>query len=978
MKKERVHDAENWLGWPPIPRPPVRFHTTLDVARRALADYVNGDASARRRLAEAFDEVVSRECFPGSPLPFRVALLTRAGIAHNWCGVGESSDTDLLAARKLLMEGLRITPLGGPEQAWLEYGLGNTLVNLFQRAGGENRLSDALDHARRSVSCAGNDQRLAALCRAGLASTLGTRFRVHGDAAVLAEAVSHAEWSATTAGDTQLGHRFAYILAELLATRYDASGSLDDLHRAIELLRGAGESRDYIMAPRTGNAFRGTLGSLLRRLYLRTRDGAVLDEAIRVLKEEVGDDDSRADPVSLSLLGNALLTRYQSFGGRGDLLRAVDLQMKTLNARRAGDWQLASGHNNAGNALASAWRETGDDQFGTAAVAHYRTALALTSQNAPERASRAYNLGSTLQARSVVAGGDELIKEAVSAYRDAVGHGLDSSPEWALAAARRWGQWAVARECWEEACEAYGGGLEAGRWLFRTQLLREDKETWLADSQGMPSEAAYALVRTGRWKEAVEVLETGRSMLLSEVLEADRTGLHQLADSDHAELVDRYRATTAALNRAMRDGASPVALRRLRGAVDGAIADIRLVEGFERFLTPPDFAEICRAVPQGAILVYLAAAERAGVAVTVDHTGRITAVELPSLTTAAVERRVGVVMKTRRSLVLQAGAWKGALDAVTRWAWLTIVSPVLPILDEAEDLIIVPSGKLTLLPLHAAWRPLPDLPGARHYLLDERTVRYVPNARALEFTQRTAAGTHGDRVLVAADPQPSSRLAIAYTRTEAAWARRWFAHSEVLRGDKATPEAVASALSRNQVHHFICHGRSDTDSPLDSALVLADDRELTLRAILSMRLGHPGAGGGARLTVLAACDTDQPGTPLPDEVVSLPTGLIQAGVAGVIAAQWAVRSETMSLLTARFYQLWRSEGREPALALRLAQRWMRDTTNAEKIRDLTPALTPSRDDEDLEELVRSLRLRDPHARSATHPADWAALSFHGS
>ncbi|MGY1583234.1 CHAT domain-containing protein [Streptomyces sp. MN13] len=980
MSAERVRQAEDWLGWPQLPPVPLRFRAVLATAGRALADYVEGDSPARRRLADALDEVVSHPRFGISSSAFRVAILTRAGIAHNWCGVGDTSDEELSVARMLLTGGLSITSLGGREQAWLEYGLANTLVNLYQRNGEEGLLDDALRHARHSVTCAGGDRRLAALCRAGLASILDTRFRAHGDMAVLAEAVAHAERSVAMAGDTQLGHRFTYILADALSKRYDTTGSLDDLNRAIELLRKASDSRDYIMSPRTGNAFRGTLGSLLRRLYLRTGDVAVLDEAIGLLMEEVADDDSRADPVSLSLLGNALLTRYESFGNRDDLLRAVDLQLKTLSARGAGDWQLASGHNNVGNALAAAWRATGDERLGEQAVVHYRTALSLTSRHAPERASRAYNLGTTLQARCESGGGNKLAIEAVTAYEDAVRHGLDTSLEWALAAARRWGAWATARGCWDEACAAYTHALEATQRLVRIQLLRQDKETWLADSQGVPSEAAYALFRAGRLEEAVVALETGRSQLLSESLEADRIGIGRLADAGRADLVDRYRAAVGALEEAMRGGVESAALRRLRQAVEDVIAELRSVDGYERFLTQPRFADVRQAIPRDGVIVYVAAAGPAGVALAVGDNGRIGAVELPMLTTEAVDRRVRVLLGAGRGSAGQSrGSWKGALDAATRWAWSAIVSHVLQIIDEKDDLIIVPCGKLAMMPLHAAWRPVPGSANGRHYLLDERTVRYVPNARALEVTRRVADRTPCRRIAVVADPQPTSWPRVGYARAEAAWARRWFPENEVLRGTEANRAAVTEALLRAQVHHFICHGRYEMTNPLNSALLLAGDQALTLREILGLRLGDNSAAAGARLTVLSACDTDRPGAALPDEVISLPSGLIQAGVAGVVASQWAVRSEATSLLMARFYQLWRTEALEPVTALRIAQRWLRDTTNQEKIRDLTPAMTPTASqDEDLEGLVRSLRLRDPDARPYTHPADWAGMSYHGA
>ena len=79
--------------------------------------------------------------------------------------------------------------------------------------------------------------------------------------------------------------------------------------------------------------------------------------------------------------------------------------------------------------------------------------------------------------------------------------------------------------------------------------------------------------------------------------------------------------------------------------------------------------------------------------------------------------------------------------------------------------------------------------------------------------------------------------------------------------------------------------------------LLAGNRWITLR-VLAMKL-H------VRLAVLSACETALPGTGLPDEVVALPTGLLQAGVAGVIASQWAVPDLGTAILMAEFYRRWR-------------------------------------------------------------------------
>jgi len=43
-----------------------------------------------------------------------------------------------------------------------------------------------------------------------------------------------------------------------------------------------------------------------------------------------------------------------------------------------------------------------------------------------------------------------------------------------------------------------------------------------------------------------------------------------------------------------------------------------------------------------------------------------------------------------------------------------------------------------------------------------------------------------------------------------------------------------------------------------------------------------------RLAVLSACETGLVGIDLPDEALALPTGLLQAGVASIVASQWIV------------------------------------------------------------------------------------------
>ncbi len=258
----------------------------------------------------------------------------------------------------------------------------------------------------------------------------------------------------------------------------------------------------------------------------------------------------------------------------------------------------------------------------------------MTDLTAQERASRAYNLGSMLElAAGSRRSGDE-VAEGVGMYGEAVRDGLVASLEWALAAALRWGHWASRRASWDEAAQAYGHALDAVQRLFREQLLRRHKEAWLEEAQGLPGAAALALVRAGRPVDAVEALERGRGMLLSEVLDRDRVDLTSLAAVGRADLMEAYDVVASALRAAPR--ADPVLTARL----DDAIAAIRAVPGHERFLAAPSIGEIAAAVPASATLAYLAPAGAGGVALLVDAAGAVRPLDLPGCTTGAVQRRV--------------------------------------------------------------------------------------------------------------------------------------------------------------------------------------------------------------------------------------------------------------------------------------------------------------------------------------------------
>lgn len=180
-----------------------------------------------------------------------------------------------------------------------------------------------------------------------------------------------------------------------------------------------------------------------------------------------------------------------------------------------------------------------------------------------------------------------------------------------------------------------------------------------------------------------------------------------------------------------------------------------------------------------------------------------------------------------------------------------------------------------------------------------------------------------------------------------------FRESRILSHEQATLSAVRNALADYSVFHFSCHGFVNSNQPLNSGLLMANNEILTLRDLFELRLT------GARLAVLSACETALPGVKTIDEVVSLLTEMLQAGVAGVVASLWSVSELSTMLLLSKFYELWRVENLDADVALRQAQIWLREST-AKEIASFS-----------------DLRTRNPNECPFAHPYYWAAFIYTG-
>nr|MDQ3936711.1 CHAT domain-containing protein [Actinomycetota bacterium] len=391
-------------------------------------------------------------------------------------------------------------------------------------------------------------------------------------------------------------------------------------------------------------------------------------------------------------------------------------------------------------------------------------------------------------------------------------------------------------------------------------------------------------------------------------------GRRYLEAAARVRALEGTRDPEAAERPASGESARPQDVRAARLELQSVVDEIRSVPGHERFLCPPEFGDLA-ALASEHPAVYVTATAVGGLALVLTPDGEVAAHWLPRLDDRSLRERLVDYFRAYFEQEQAEGPWLEAIERITRWLWDAVMEEVVEATTPATRVVLVPSGWLGLLPLHAAWT---EAGGGRRYVLDDRCVTYAPNLGSYGLATARAAAAASDGALVVEDPQPVSAIPLTYARIEARAVVAAFPEHRHLPGGKATHERVLAALGEHPVLHFACHGATDSEEPLDSALYMANDEPLTVRDFFEARLT------GARLAVLSACESGMIGVELPDEVVGLPAALMQAGVPGVVGSLWPVSDVSTMSLMKRFYELWREEGKEPALALQDAQRKLRE------------------------------------------------------
>ncbi|MEV7215773.1 CHAT domain-containing protein [Kitasatospora cineracea] len=483
-------------------------------------------------------------------------------------------------------------------------------------------------------------------------------------------------------------------------------------------------------------------------------------------------------------------------------------------------------------------------------------------------------------------------------------------------------------------------------------LMQEGAEHGLAAARaaaGRGVQAALWAASQGRPHEAVTALELGRALVLH-AASTSATVPELLERRGHAELAADWRAAAVGGDRPG-DGVPAELPSTLRRRALDALG-YRQQDGLLGAPTPAELSDglaecgadaLIYLIPGDAVSpgVLLAVAPRLGIRAGVEPLlSQVGSAPLERYLDAAAAYGAVVGGPAPRP----AGAddselrqtWEDALTSLCDWAGRVLW----PLADGLEEglgtagrplrLVLVPCGRLGLVPWHAARHP------EAGHLVRRAVVSYAASGGQFLRTLRLAPRPPAAAPVLIADPT----YTLEYAEDEVLALRRSFYPDARVCGDVPrmaesevspnTPEAVLGYLADGlSLLHVAAHGSAGT-SPTASGLRLpapAGPRErpadwLTVTRLLD-RPGPPADREDGPLVVLSACQTDL-STRDHDEALTVTTGFVTAGARDVIGSRWVASDSATAVLMAVFHHYLNEDRLSPAEALRAAQLWMLD------------------------------------------------------
>ena len=652
------------------------------------------------------------------------------------------------------------------------------------------------------------------------------------------------------------------------------------------------------------------------------------------------------------------------------------------------------------------------------AIEHFRLALQLRTreQDPAAWAETMHNLGTAYAARWA-RGQAPAVARAARCYIAALSvRKPDTLSAGARQTGRDLGQLYFKLRRWSLARDAFAIALQGAERLYRASCSWPGTGAELAGNASLYRDAAYTAARLDDPARAFLILEQGPTHLLAEALRLRITRPAGVGNRAWQAFEDAAAGIRASAQRgAMPPGGdlmdSLAPSRQAQAAKEAGDALARAIDRVRveapGFLQHPDPASIRSLLPDEHTALVAFSITPQGSTGLVVHRWQQDAVQVVDIP-AFTRRTLDTLLFGPDSSGDSPGGWVRAYQRRTPAEWRALMVRVLaevgqkllaPILDvvppNIEHLVLLPSGGLGLLPLHAV--PLSKDGTGR--VLDRFLVTYAPSAGALSSLPAPEIPPKRHGLIATVHRRDAGQPKLA--SLESIIVGRLLTRCQHLEDADATRQEFARESRGRAYLHFAGPCHYDWDDPRQSGLRLVDG-DLTLAELERGRLGPSSEGStpsgapdgevdlsAARLLTLSACEAGlvDAGLDRDADYLFLPASLIRAGVPCVVNSLWRVEGLSAILLLERFYRNHLQEKLSPGIALHEAQSWMctRLTQRMvlERIEGWQELCTKAgRQDlsqqlEDEKARLSSGDGRDPDDRPYTHPYYWAAFAVTG-
>ncbi|KAG1814010.1 CHAT domain-containing protein [Suillus subaureus] len=749
-------------------------------------------------------------------------------------------------------------------------------------------------------------------------------------------------------------------LAQAVEARFDQHGTVDDLEMGIQLGR---EAMSLCPEGHTDRAYYlNNLAFSLRYRFDHQGKPNDLDEAISLYEEAL-----RLRPVghqyrdnSLDNLGGALIIRFNKCNDIDDITRAISLHREALTLRPPGHPCRDTTLHGLALTLDTRYDELHVIEDLNEAIDRYRESLRLKRHDHPERHLSLSNLSASLCSRFTQTRKNEDIEEAIHLCRESLvalsslhpdrwfsytrlqeaylaryrilhdpadlslavenfrlasGHPTQGFPRRITEAI----DWAHQAEVYqhESALEAYQMCFELfdSHVMTRSSIVtRREAATAFRGAQSLPVDAASCAIRRHNLRQAVELVEQGRGQQWS-LASRLRTPLEDLK-SACPQLAQKLLGLNKRLSHAQDSagGADPAAADRaateyriLTGQWDAAVAEIRDLQAFSRFLLPPSYEDLQAAARQGPVII-LIASQYSCSAIIIPTSGEPRHIPLPSVTLTDLNNlKDRFARAIRHASIMGPKVPRNDLIVLLRTVWEEIMLPIVNVLEHVLKLKhgsriwLCPTAAFTFIPLHAAHPFQTRADRSKEPCLEDLYIcSYTPTLSALVRSRQMMKkrvtpsfvtigqgqpGTGKGKALLAVD----SELELVHKLVPAT------ANRTTISGDAATRAGALKALEENTWVHLACHGKQDPTQPYNSHFVMRDEH-LTLLDIMEKHIPH------AEFAFLSACHTAVGDKETPDEVIHLAAGLQFSGFKSVIGTLWEVDDSVAKHVVKAFYE----------------------------------------------------------------------------